>query len=142
MSCSSALRLAARVIELYDDATMKDDYMLDSSDCAGILDALAGYFELEDARRAAEREALLARVQAAETELASLREPGISVPVLRGSPTGRLGNTQPEFQFLQVSASPLRRTAFGEHESAASLDAQDFSAIEARLLAAGRPDER
>jgi hypothetical protein len=32
-----ALEDAAAVIELYDDATMKADYMLDSTECAGII---------------------------------------------------------------------------------------------------------
>lgn len=40
----AALRFAARVVELYDDATIDDDYMIDSGDCAGILNALADYF--------------------------------------------------------------------------------------------------
>ena len=40
---TNALRHAAQVIELYDDATMNDDYMLDSSDCASVLNALAEY---------------------------------------------------------------------------------------------------
>jgi hypothetical protein len=40
---AEALRHAAQVIELYDDATMNADYMLDSTECAGILNALAEY---------------------------------------------------------------------------------------------------
>lgn len=40
----AALRFAAQVVELYDDATMGNDYMIDSRDCAGILSALADYF--------------------------------------------------------------------------------------------------
>jgi len=41
---ASALKFAAQVVELYDDATMRDDYMIDSGECAGILNALADYF--------------------------------------------------------------------------------------------------
>ena len=44
-SGSGALRQGARVIELFDDATMKGDYMLDSSDCASILNAIAAELE-------------------------------------------------------------------------------------------------
>lgn len=40
---AQALRHAAKVIELYDDATMRADYMIDSGECAGILNALAEY---------------------------------------------------------------------------------------------------
>ncbi|WP_341237887.1 hypothetical protein [uncultured Limnobacter sp.] len=36
----SALEFAAQTIELYDDATMKNDYMLDASECAAIIRAL------------------------------------------------------------------------------------------------------
>lgn len=43
---ADALRFGAQVIELYDDATMRDDdHMLCSTECAGILEALAGYIE-------------------------------------------------------------------------------------------------
>jgi len=38
-----SLRHAAQVIELYDDATMQGDYMLSSTDCAGIIEALVEY---------------------------------------------------------------------------------------------------
>lgn len=37
---NEAFEQAAMTIELYDDATMKGDYMLDSSECAGIIRAL------------------------------------------------------------------------------------------------------
>lgn len=37
---NEAFEQAAMTIELYDDATMKHDYMLDSSECAGIIRAL------------------------------------------------------------------------------------------------------
>lgn len=37
---NQALEEAAQTIELYDDATMKDDYMLDAGECAGIIRAL------------------------------------------------------------------------------------------------------
>ena len=40
---ADALRHAAQIVELYDDATMTGDYMIDSTDCAGILNALAEY---------------------------------------------------------------------------------------------------
>jgi hypothetical protein len=40
-SASEALLYAARVVELYDDATMQGDYMIDSKDCAAILTAMA-----------------------------------------------------------------------------------------------------
>jgi hypothetical protein len=40
-----ALRHGAEVVELFDDATMQGDYMLDSSDCASVLNALADYYE-------------------------------------------------------------------------------------------------
>ncbi len=36
-----ALIHAAKVVELFDDATMQNDYMIDSGDCAEILVALA-----------------------------------------------------------------------------------------------------
>jgi|GEM_PF-5459640 len=36
-----ALLNAAKVVELFDDATMQNDYMIDSGDCAEILLALA-----------------------------------------------------------------------------------------------------
>lgn len=36
----SALEFAAQTIELYDDATMRNDYMLDASECAAIIRAL------------------------------------------------------------------------------------------------------
>ena len=35
-----ALYFAADVIELFDDATMQADYMLDAGECAGIIRAL------------------------------------------------------------------------------------------------------
>ena len=38
-----ALRHAAKVVELFDDATMQNDYMIDSKDCAEILEGLAEY---------------------------------------------------------------------------------------------------
>jgi hypothetical protein len=38
-----ALRFAAQVIELWDDATMDNDYMADSGDCAAILNVLADH---------------------------------------------------------------------------------------------------
>jgi hypothetical protein len=39
---ATAMRFAAKVVELYDDATMADgDYMLTSTECAGIINALA-----------------------------------------------------------------------------------------------------
>jgi hypothetical protein len=37
----NTLRFAASVIELYDEAVMQDEYMIDSDDCAEILRALA-----------------------------------------------------------------------------------------------------
>ena len=36
----AAFELAAKTIELFDDKTMENDYMLDSSECAGIIRAL------------------------------------------------------------------------------------------------------
>ena len=44
VNAASALKFAAQVVELYDDATMRDDHMIDSGECAGILNALADYF--------------------------------------------------------------------------------------------------
>ena len=38
-----ALLFAANVVELFDDATTQDDYMIDSNECAGILRALPDY---------------------------------------------------------------------------------------------------
>jgi hypothetical protein len=41
---AQALKFGAQVIELYDDATMRHgDYMLSSTECAGVLEALASY---------------------------------------------------------------------------------------------------
>lgn len=40
----SILKHAAEVVELYDDATMQNDHMIDSSDCHGILNALIDYY--------------------------------------------------------------------------------------------------
>ena len=38
---TAALNFAAKVIELFDDATMKGDYMLDAGECADIIRTLA-----------------------------------------------------------------------------------------------------
>ena len=40
-----ALRHAAKVVELFDDATWANCYMIDSADCAWILEGLAEYYE-------------------------------------------------------------------------------------------------
>jgi len=40
-----ALRHAAKVVELFDDATWANCYMIDSADCAMILEGLAEYYE-------------------------------------------------------------------------------------------------
>jgi hypothetical protein len=42
---SEALRHAAKVVELFDDATWADCYMIDSADCAWILEGLVEYYE-------------------------------------------------------------------------------------------------
>lgn len=49
-AAARALREAATTVQLFDDATMKGDYMLDSVDCANILEALSDR-EFELARR-------------------------------------------------------------------------------------------
>lgn len=53
----TALRFGARIVELYDDATMRDDHMIDSGDCADILNALADRPEIIDASLAKRGEA-------------------------------------------------------------------------------------
>lgn len=45
VTASEALRYAAKVVQLYDDACMNDDYMIDANDCENILNALAEYYE-------------------------------------------------------------------------------------------------
>lgn len=59
MQCvhDAALEQAAKVIELYDDATMKADYMLDATECAEIIRSLIGQpaKPAEDDRKDAER---------------------------------------------------------------------------------------
>jgi len=42
---AAALRHAAQVVQLYDDACSDNNYMLDSNDCEGILNALADYYD-------------------------------------------------------------------------------------------------
>ena len=42
---ADGIRFGARVIELYDDATMQYDHMLDSTECATVLEALADELE-------------------------------------------------------------------------------------------------
>lgn len=54
---AKALRLAAEVIELFDDATMKADHMLDSTECANVIEGLAQR-EIELADRERTRELL------------------------------------------------------------------------------------
>lgn len=52
---ANAMRLAAQVIELFDDATMKEDHMLDSTECANVIEGLAQReIELADKARMAE----------------------------------------------------------------------------------------
>lgn len=41
-----ALRWAAQIVQLYDDATLHDDYMIDANDAEKILCALADYVDL------------------------------------------------------------------------------------------------
>lgn len=53
-----ALRWAGTVLQLYDDATMNSDYMIDANDAEGILNALAGYREKFVAAPNPEREVL------------------------------------------------------------------------------------
>jgi hypothetical protein len=40
----TALRFAAQVVELWDDATMDNDHMADSAECAAILNVLADHY--------------------------------------------------------------------------------------------------
>jgi hypothetical protein len=45
VAAAKALRHAAQVVQLYDDACLHGDYMIDSNDCEKILTALAEYYE-------------------------------------------------------------------------------------------------
>jgi dihydrofolate reductase (trimethoprim resistance protein) len=96
----AALRFAAQVVELYDDATMDNDYMIDSGDCAGILSALADYFSRfnttppadgraqQDADKA-DIQVALAAAQANVTHLSALADRWIA---LRNVPDDLLGH--------------------------------------------------
>ena len=45
VAAAQALRHAAQVVQLYDDACLNADYIIDSNDCEKILIALAEYYE-------------------------------------------------------------------------------------------------